>query len=107
MLSNKVKNCLRWLRRHYPIAIPVIVREAHNLPDCHGICLIGEDRALIRLAGRDSEVIQRDSLIEEWCHLLRNEAPVKCTDPHDQIFWGILGTVTKHYRGEKDEFDEV
>lgn len=98
---------MRWLRRHYPLKMPVVVREAKNLKDCHGICLIGDDRALIRLRDKDSEVIQRDSLIEEWCHLLRWESPVKCVDPHDQIFWGILGTVTKHYRGEKDEYEEA
>lgn len=85
--------------------MPVVVREA-VLKDCHGICLIGDGRALIRLSSRDSEIVQRDSLLEEWAHVLRHESPVKYRDPHDQIFWGILADITKQYRGGTDEFIE-
>jgi hypothetical protein len=106
MLSKKVRSTLRWLRRHDPATMPVVVREATGL-DCHGICVIGDERALIRLSSRDSEVVQRDSLLEEWAHVLRAECPVKCRDPHDHIFWGILAAITKHYRGETDEWHEV
>jgi hypothetical protein len=94
MLSKKVKATLRWLRRHYPATMPVVVKQAPGL-DCHGI------------SSRDSETVQSDSLLEEWAHVLRSECPVKCADPHDQIFWGIMAAITKDYRGDTDEWHEV
>lgn len=42
----------------------------------------------------------KETLIEEWCHVLRNDTPVACTDDHDAIFWAIYGHVCKHWRGE-------
>jgi hypothetical protein len=86
--------------------MPVVVKQAPGL-DCHGICIIGDGRALIRLSSRDSETVQSDSLLEEWAHVLRSECPVKCADPHDQIFWGIMAAITKDYRGDTDEWHEV
>jgi hypothetical protein len=41
-----------------------------------------------------------ETLIEEYCHLLRHDTPVPIEDDHDAIFWAILGSVTKHWRGE-------
>lgn len=99
MLSKKLKSLAAWLRRHYPATMPVVVRTS-RMTDCHGKCLIGEERALIRLAESDSDTIQCETLLEEWAHVLRHESPVPCQDDHDQIFWGILATITKHYRGE-------
>lgn len=99
MLSKKLRNLASWLRRHYPAKTPVIIRT-YKMKDCHGVCLIGDGRAVIRLAESDSETVQADTLLEEWAHVLRNESPVPCTDDHDQIFWGILAAITKHYRGE-------
>lgn len=100
MLSRKVRRLLQWLRRKYPAQTPVVVRTCRTLTDCHGICLIGDGRALIRLAEKDPEQVQCDTLMEEWAHLLRSDSPIKCTDDHDQIFWGILAQITKEWRGD-------
>ena len=65
----------------------------------HGVCLIGDGRALIRLASA-TEQMMKETLLEEYCHVLRHDTPVECTDDHDAIFWAILGEVTKRWRGE-------
>lgn len=41
-----------------------------------------------------------DTLLEEYCHVLRHDCPLPVTDEHDSLFWAILGEVTKQWRGE-------
>jgi hypothetical protein len=77
----------------------VIVRVANSLPGLHGICLIDDERALIRIAN-STEQMMKETLLEEWCHVLRADTPVRYDDEHDQIFWAILGAVTNEWRGE-------
>lgn len=98
-MPTKLQKMIRWLRRHYPTTLPVVVRTSRSMPGLHGICLVGDGRALIRLAVA-SEDLMKETLLEEWCHVLRHETPVRCTDDHDAIFWSIYGHVTKHWRGE-------
>lgn len=97
-LTPKLKALIRWLRKHYPTKTPVIVRVA-NVPGSHGVCLIGDGRALIRLTP-GSDQMMKETLLEEWCHVLRHDTPVRCVDDHDAAFWAILGTVSMHWRGE-------
>lgn len=98
LLTPKLRSLIRWLRRHYPTRTPVIVRVG-NVPGAHGICAIGDNRALIRLT-QGHEQMMKETLLEEWAHVLRHDTPVPCVDDHDAIFWAILGTVTKKWRGE-------
>ena len=95
----KLRRMVRWLRRHYPPRMPTIVRTVERIPGSHGLCLIGDGRALIRIAA-STDPMMMETLIEEWCHVLRTDTPVACTDDHDAIFWAIYGHVTKHWRGE-------
>lgn len=98
MLSKKVRRLLRWLRVRYPSHTPVVVRSCRSLKDCHGICVMGEGRAIIRLSESDPDTVQCDTLLEEWSHLKRWDAQIKCNDDHDQIFWAILGQITNEWR---------
>lgn len=99
-MHSKLQKTMRWLRRNYPTTTPLVVRVSKTLDrDCHGICLIGDGRALIRIAVA-SESVMLDTLLEEYCHVLRHDTPVPIDDDHDAIFWAILGHVTKHWRGE-------
>lgn len=98
-MPTKLRRMIRWLKRHYPVTRPVIVRVVPSIPGAHGICLLSEDRALIRLTA-SSEALMTETLLEEWCHVLRHETPVRVDDEHDGIFWAIYGTVTKSWRGE-------
>lgn len=77
----------------------VKVTRSLSEADLHGECLIGEGRALIRIAP-SADQLMCETLIEEYCHLLRHDTPVPIADDHDAIFWAILGHVTKHWRGE-------
>lgn len=95
----KLQKMIRWLRRHFPTTTPVIVRLVPSIPGAHGICLIGDGRALIRLS-HSSEQMMKETLIEEWAHVLRHETPVPSDDDHDAIFWAIYGAVCKKWRGE-------
>lgn len=61
--------------------------------------LIGGRRALIRLTAA-SETMMKETLLEEWAHVLRHECPLPVDDEHDALFWTILGQVTKQWRGE-------
>lgn len=70
-----------------------------SIPGAHGICLIGDGRALIRISTA-AETLMKETLIEEWAHVLRHDTPVRCDDDHDAIFWAIYGAVCKHWRGE-------
>jgi hypothetical protein len=98
-MPTKVRRTIRWLRRHYPTRTPVIVKAVKNQPGLHGVCEIGDGRALIKLT-LSSEQMMRETLIEEWCHVLRTDCPLPVGDDHDALFWAILGQVTKHWRGE-------
>lgn len=97
-LTPRLKALVRWLRQHFPARTPVIVRVG-NVPGAHGICEIGGDRALIRLTA-GHEQMMKETLLEEWAHVLRHDTPVPCDDDHDAIFWAILGAVTKKWRDE-------
>lgn len=76
----------------------MIVRVV-SVPGAHGICLICDGRALIRLTP-GPEQLMKETLLEEWCHVLRHDTPVHCTDDHDAVFWAILGMVSMKWRGE-------
>jgi hypothetical protein len=76
----------------------VVVRVVVSQPGLHGLCILGDDNALIRLTVSD-EQLMIDTLLEEWCHVLRHDTPVTIENEHDAIFWAILGTVTMSFRG--------
>lgn len=91
-----------WLRRHFPTKMPVLVKVVPHVqqPDLHGVCLLGDDRALIKITEAPQQVMI-DTLLEEWAHVLRQESPIPYEeDEHDQLFWAILAAITKQYRGE-------
>jgi len=90
---------LQWLRRHYPARTPIVVRVAKKMPGLHGVCLIGDGRALIRITSAQ-DTLMADTLLEEYCHVLRHDCPLPIKDDHDAVFWAILGEVTKAWRGE-------
>jgi len=97
--TPRLRRLLRWLRKHYPPRTPTVVRVVAAQPGLHGLCLIGEGRALIRITS-SQESSMADTLIEEWCHVLRWDCPVLEQGDHDSIFWAITGQVTVHWRGE-------
>lgn len=76
-----------------------MVRVVRSQPGYHGLCILGEGRALIRITAA-SESLMADTLLEEYCHVLRHDCPIPQEDDHDAIFWAILGIVTKKWRGE-------
>lgn len=98
-MPTKLAKMSRWLRQNFPTKMPVIIRMIPRNKDHHGCCLIGDGRALIRIA-RDTDQVMIETLIEEWSHCLRAEAGVPIEDDHDQMFWAILAAITKKYRGE-------
>lgn len=75
------------------------MRITKKQPGLHGLCLIGEGRALIRITSA-IESVMADTLLEEYCHVLRHDCPLPIHDAHDAVFWAILGEVTKAWRGE-------
>lgn len=77
----------------------MVVRVSNKMPGLHGICLIGDGRALIRIA-KASDQMMRETLLEEYCHVLRNDCPIPIEDDHDSIFWAVLGEVTNKWRGQ-------
>jgi hypothetical protein len=68
-----------------------------RLPGCHGICLIGDGRALIRVA-KATKAVMDDTLIEEFSHVLRHDCPLPIEDDHDAIFWAIYGAIQAKWR---------
>lgn len=98
-LTARLQRLVRWLRKHYPTQTPVTVRVLRSQPGLHGLCLIGDGRALIRLTA-DTEAVMTDACIEEWCHVLRHDTPLPQLDAHDSIFWAIYGQVSVKWRGE-------
>ena len=98
-MRSKLQKTTLWLRRHDPTPTPVIVKEVRHMPGDHGEITIGNGRALIRIAS-STESLMAETLIEEYCHLLRHDTPMPIDDDHDAIFWAIMGHVTKHWRGE-------
>jgi hypothetical protein len=96
-LTPKLRQAVRWLRRHYPTSIPATVRLVRSMPDHHGMAVIGDGRAQIHITP-DSDNVMVESLIEEWCHVLRHGCPVPIKDEHDSVFWAIFGLVSMAWR---------
>lgn len=65
----------------------------------HGVCLVGEGRALIKVR-ENTEEFMCEVLLEEYAHVAREECPLHTEDDHDPMFWCILAAVTKKWRGE-------
>lgn len=78
-----------------------MVRVVNNQPQLHGLALLHEDKALIRIS-RSTDQMMSETLLEEWAHILRDECPMPYEDgeEHDALFWAILAKITKEYRGE-------
>lgn len=98
-LTPTLKRAVRWLRKHFPTRMPTVVRLHQKQPGLHGLCIVRKGRAVIRITA-DSETVMLDSLLEEWCHVLRFDCPLPCEGDHDALFWAILGMVTRRWRGE-------
>lgn len=98
-LNQKLRQAVRWLRKHFPATMPVTVRVVTSQPDLHGLCLVANNRARIRIS-HDTDDVMIESLIEEWCHVLRHGCPLPIKDDHDALFWAIMGAVTMAWRGE-------
>ena len=99
-MATDIHKTIRWLRRHYRPRTPTMVRVVDRLPGCHGICLIGDGRALIKLA-KATKAVMDDTLIEEFAHVLRHDCPLPITDnDHDALFWAIYGAIQAKWRGE-------
>jgi len=98
-LTPRLRQVLRWLRRSYPVETPVVVRLRARQPDAHGECHLGDGRALIRITC-DSEQVMVESLLHEWCHVLRSECPLRWKGDHDGIYWAIFGHVSERWWGE-------
>lgn len=75
------------------------MRMSTSQPDLHGLCLVSAERARIRISP-DKDEVMIESLIEEWCHVLRHECPLPIRDDHDSIFWAVYGQVSMAWRGE-------
>ena len=86
-MATDIHKTIRWLRRHYRPRTPTMVRVVDRLPGCHGICLIGDGRALIKLA-KATKAVMDDTLIEEFAHVLRElgENALTPEDIHTQRF---------------------
>lgn len=97
--TKRLRRVLRFLRKDFPTRRPVTVRILDEQPGLCGLCIIDEERALIRLT-RDAEQVMIESLIEEWAHVLRHDTPMPIDNEHDGIFWAIYGAITLRYRGE-------
>lgn len=98
-LTPRLRRAVRWLRRHFPPRRTVVVRVTAKQPGLHGLCIVHDKHALIRISA-DAEQIMIETLLEEWSHVLRYDTPVPCDDEHDAIFWAILGAVSLAWRGE-------
>lgn len=99
-LTPKLKQALRWLRRNFPLQTPTIVRVVKKQPGLHGVCLLGDGRALIRITA-NTDVVMVEVLIEEYCHVLRSECPIPEKGDHDGVFWAIYAHVSLAWRGEE------
>jgi hypothetical protein len=100
-MRTPLRKTVVWLRRHFPAKKPVMVLVCKSLPGMHGVCLLHEERAIIKIC-RSAEQMMAETLLEEWAHLLRDECPIPHIegDEHDALFWAILAAITKEYRGE-------
>lgn len=98
-LTPTVRQAVRWLRKNFPPRMKVTVKLLAKQPGLHGLCQVRRGRALITIT-LDSDTVMLESLLEEWCHVLRFDCPLPCEDDHDALFWSILGQVTKRWRGE-------
>jgi hypothetical protein len=100
-MRSPLLKTVRWLRRRFPARKPCRISVCRSLPGMHGVCLIHEDRALIKIA-KSTEQMMDETLLEEWAHLLRDECPIPYHEgqEHDALFWAILAAVTKEYRGD-------
>lgn len=100
-MPTQLRKVVRWLRRKFPTRREVVVRVAKTQPGLHGICLLDEERALIRITSADPQMMA-ETLLEEWAHVLREDCPVTTIqgDEHDALFWAILARVTHEYRSE-------
>lgn len=78
----------------------MIVRIVPKQPGLHGECMLGDDRALIRIC-RDTDVVMIEVLIEEYCHVLRAECPIPEKGDHDGLFWAIFAHVSLAWRGDE------
>lgn len=96
---KKINLAKRWLRRRFPLKTPIRVMVVSELPECHGICLLGEGKALIKIKKASPEFMC-EVLLEEYAHVAREECPIPSHEDHDQIFWAILAAITKEWRGE-------
>lgn len=90
-----------WLRKKFPTRRPVVIRVVPPQPGLHGICLMDDERALIRIS-KNTDQMMAETLLEEWSHVLREDCPIPTQpgDEHDALFWAIFARVTKEYRGE-------
>ena len=89
-VDSKWRRALAWLRRKFPPPRPVRVRRA-SLPPEEGSKVFGETvnggrQYTIKIEGRQSWPLIRDTLLHEWAHILTWNG--NDTDDHGEE-WGL------------------
>lgn len=91
---------VRWLRRRFPSDIPVRVRLSppERMPAKHfGFCVFDDEtgRAVLDVADNQNEIQTRESLFEEWAHVLRFHLHRIGEPPWHDALYGVLFTLLK------------
>lgn len=97
--SRKIEAAKRWLKKRFPLKTEIRIVVVKELPDCHGICLIGGGKALIKIRQAAPDFMC-EVLLEEYAHVAREECPIPSHEEHDALFWAVLATITREWRGE-------
>jgi hypothetical protein len=93
----------RWLRRRYPLPFPcrVYLRRRAVMDGAAGWFITTPKGGRILIDQNLSDSSKAETLLEEWAHAVRHASPVKVDyerEPHDAMFWAILGEITKDWR---------
>jgi hypothetical protein len=92
----------RWgrkIRTLCPLDKPVRIRRVTG-PDC-GLCWDFPDHYLIHLNRDLCRQATWDTLIHEWCHLMRGEFENDPEGLHDDTFWILYGSIYRAWDREK------
>ncbi len=61
---------LRWLRRNFPVELPVRVRSIKTKKNCGFVDYLGVKKGfLIRIGANQSLELRLDTIVHEWAHV--------------------------------------
>ena len=88
MDTKEFRSIVAWLRKTFPVSMPVVVRRSKSKKN-HGVTRFDGGRFLVRINSRFERAVQIETMLHEWGHVVAMDNAYSHGDYWSQIYGKI------------------